>query len=539
MCTRHRVSALLTIALAIVMTSLDCAQLLATERTVAVKVLGDSQHPQSGQETTVPSILKVSQSNIGNIFLDNEPISFRIATDCKEIAWSVTDFWGHDVAHGKEAVKSDPLILEIPMKIVGYFLLRVSATNGSFSEASTSTAFAILPKSDAPDVPNSPFGVMEHYSWGNRSFESMKLIKYAWIQSIREDQEWRYIENAPGQYVFPAQYEATMTELKKNGIQPLLHISYSNRLYDSGMAPYTPSGIDAYSRYAQELGRHYSDQVRWLEVYNEWNYSRFCPGPAASKPESYLPLLKSTYKSIKSVRSDVKVVGCSTSLLPWQWLDRLFELGGLNYMDVVSVHPYQFKAPPDNLEYDMRRLKDEIAYYDKNKKCPIWVTEISWSTYGGDSGVTEAQQADYLVQAYVRLLAAGVEKIFWYNLIDREINSRDMECNQGLLHNWNYANGGYTPKPSYVAYAVMTRQLLGSKFESKDFGWEGISCYTFRKGQKSIQVFWSRTPGVISIKSSTPVRITDMMGQQRIANPEDGRLAIRVSADPVYVSTAD
>jgi hypothetical protein len=71
-------------------------------------------------------------------------------------------------------------------------------------------------------------------------------------------------------------------------------------------------------------------------------------------------LLKATHEKVRRNRSGYELVGCSATTLPFEWLEQLFVLGGLDYMDVVSVHPYrwgEWQKPPETLYPDLLRLR--------------------------------------------------------------------------------------------------------------------------------------------------------------------------------------
>jgi len=61
-----------------------------------------------------------------------------------------------------------------------------------------------------------------------------------------------------------------MAEAKRLGIDPLIIMSFANPLYDEGETPYTAEGCEAYARYGQAILQHFGNQIKWLEVWNEY-----------------------------------------------------------------------------------------------------------------------------------------------------------------------------------------------------------------------------------------------------------------------------
>ncbi|RRK00039.1 hypothetical protein Ga0100230_018750 [Opitutaceae bacterium TAV3] len=82
-----------------------------------------------------------------------------------------------------------------------------------------------------------------------------------------------------------------------------------------------------------------------------------------------------------------------------------------------------------------------------------WKGGILVNTTPLRSGVTEAGQATLLQRMYLTYLAAGVRKIFFYDLHDDGQETGEMEHNFGLVR-WNWS-----PKPAHTAYAAMTNAL--------------------------------------------------------------------------------
>lgn len=82
-----------------------------------------------------------------------------------------------------------------------------------------------------------------------------------------------------------------------------------------------------------------------------------------------------------------------------------------------------------------------------------WKGGILASTASVESGVTEAVQANLLQRVYLTYLAAGIQKIFWYDLHNDGTMKGEREHNFGLVHyDW-------TPKPAWHAYKAMTAAL--------------------------------------------------------------------------------
>ena len=131
-----------------------------------------------------------------------------------------------------------------------------------------------------------------------------------------------------------------MKELAQHGLEPLIVLSFANHLYDGGLTPFSSEGRGGYAHYGRAVLDHYGPQIRAVEIWNEYNGS-FCEGPCRDdRPTSYVRMLEQAYRALKSARPDVTVVGAATVNVPLPYLEAVFQKGGLDFMDALSVHPY-------------------------------------------------------------------------------------------------------------------------------------------------------------------------------------------------------
>src|SRR5579862_3192128 len=106
---------------------------------------------------------------------------------------------------------------------------------------SAATAVLLFAAPAPPAVEDPRFGVMTHFAQGwDASWIS--LITQDAVPDVRDELYWQIVEPQRGRFVFPEQYEHYMAELKKNGISPLIVLSFENKNYDNGETPYTEEG---------------------------------------------------------------------------------------------------------------------------------------------------------------------------------------------------------------------------------------------------------------------------------------------------------
>lgn len=366
-------------------------------------------------------------------------------------------------------------------------------------------------------------GAQTHFGQGWKASLASRLADGG-ITTVRDEIYWQVVEPSPGNFVFPRNYDDYMAALREKGVEPLIELTFTNTNYDGGLTPYTPAGFAAYGRYAAAVLQRYGSQIRAVEIWNEYNGS-FATGPAAAdRSGTYLKMLQVAYATIKSARSDVLVVGGATAGVPLPYFEKLFAAGALNYLDVVSVHPYRTAATPEGLEAQIAALRTLMTKYGTVK--PIWVTEIGWplrrSGAPGDTEIDEATQAKYLVRACVLLASAGVPRVYWYALRDESAVPF-----MGLLLN----DPPNTSRQALGALKFLNTQLRTARFESRDPTAAGVYSLRFTDPTgRRLRILWALSPQSVPLPTGTTVQ--DIQGRA-VAHPP-GHLVLTDS--PVYIS---
>lgn len=479
--------------------------------------------------------LAIAQLQVGNVFAGSQSGSFDVLTTGDSIKWSTINAWGEPELSGSASVTGGKLRLLVPVPDDGYHRLKIEAYLAGTMIKTLETAFATLPEFDLSAVTDSPFGVQTHYgiSWNK---EMIPLIKYAGSKNVRDSFYWSEVELTKGQYSFNSKFTLPMQSFNAFSINPFLSFAFSNKYYDGGQTPYTAEAHDAYAKYVKAMINKFGSQLQAGEMWNEFNLPYFGGnGPAASRADVYFNLLKEGYEASKAMNPDFNVVGGSTVGIPIDWLEQLFELGGLDYMDTLSVHPYRYPETPEGLLEEIDQLNQLIREHNDGETIPIWFTEIGWPTHLNPTGVDENTQAAYLIRSYVLSIAAGVEKIFWYNFMDTGTDKLANEHNFGLIRNTGDTLGSYTPKPAYVALATLTRQLTGANLVSQEAA-DGIYHYTFDKNNEKTNVLWSLDKKDVALHTQAPLTVINMMGKKTIYTPLQGKVYLTLTGEPLFLA---
>ncbi|WP_246321075.1 OmpL47-type beta-barrel domain-containing protein [Paenibacillus germinis] len=504
---------------------------------IAGKTSGDIRLDNIVTTSAFPD-LSIEQSRMGNVFLANESAIFPLATRGDTVSWSVYDHLDHQVLAGSEGVQDGQLDLTIPIQQLGYYKLSLAAEKDGQTIKRAEISFARLASDDPTLVNNSPFGVSTHLARTNTGWtpELSALLKRAGSKNFRDEITWVDVEYEKGKYQKPPGRDAFMRKTQQDGLKPFITFDFTNPFYDQDSTPYSDEGRQGFANYGKALLDLYGNQMEWVEVYNEFNggFGDRGNGPADSRPDYYFKLLKKTYETVKAARPDVSVVGMASNV-DIKWMEEVFKLGGLQYMDAVSIHPYNRTS--DGMLQDILAAKSLIRTYNQGQDKPLWITEVGWKTNIGATGVVEKTQADYLVRAYVQALSAGVEKIFWYDLMNDGMQADYGEDNFGLIRHQEDPKGQFTPKPAYAAYGAMTRELLGATFVEQEAVGTGITSYRFDKNGQKLRTVWANTPVQAAIQTNSPIQIKDIMGNTETFTPLNGKVYMTLTAEPIYIQS--
>lgn len=247
---------------------------------------------------------------------------------------------------------------------------------------------------------------------------------------------------------------------------------------------------------AWELG--IEENLRWRANRDRWTH--------------YWANLEAKFRTARNVANDVHPDArliYQVAELDYQSLEDFAKSGVPQYVDILSLHPYawpDFADPQTWLPEFLRRAQTIMKKHDCIR--PIWFTEVGAPHHGNPNGFFGYPQnlkyvqgldnitcATYLIKTHMVALHAGVEKLFWYNYIDRGYRLDYSEDWFGARSYWGF------PKPLYVAWVTMTSLLDKKKIIARKTLPGGIKTYLFRGEKDGCVVTWA---GAKPIKLSCP-----------------------------------
>lgn len=315
----------------------------------------------------------------------------------------------------------------------------------------TTSPFAVATELPGLTVPDG-FGVNIHFRGDPQDLD---LIAEAGFKFIRMDLTWEAIEKTKGVYEFEKTgYDDLTNGCSRRGIRILYILDYSNRLYESERSVRTEEGRRAFAAFAEAAAKRYSGKGILWEIWNESNIKIFWkPEPNV---DDYCKLVKATAPGIKKADRTGLVVAPATSTIPFRWLEDCFKRGMLDWIDVLSVHPYRPQSPETVIK-DYKKLRELIQQYaPEGKKMPIISGEWGYSNINWDKKrLSNEKQAQYLAREFLINLYQEIPVSIWYDWKNDGTNPDERE------HHFGTVMHDLKPKTAYLTAKVLSSALAG------------------------------------------------------------------------------
>ena len=481
---------------------------------------------KNGSFEAYSSLTRITSTSL---LLASGSAKVKVAAFGKSVSWSLLDESGVRAATGTGSITAGKGDIDLSKVKQGYYTLSLHPSENL--KSSVSAPLIILDKVVAGRKSvDARFGIgVKMRAANNVGTES--LVAQLGFGAVRDDAHWATVEPVAGSYVYPDLYQTAYAAYAKEGVQVLPIPGYWNKFYDIGRTPSSPEGIAAYANFANAFVGHFS--VPSVEIYNEPN--GFANGKCGKAPECYVPLLKGAFEKIKSDHPNTLVVGPAIAFQDNIWLENFYKDGGLNYLDVVSIHPYGLQAPPEYIAKNLPQATADIAKYNNGKSKPIWLTELGFSTNTTGNGISERAQASYLVRAEILSLSNGAQRFYGYNLVNEGLDPTDHETNFGIFRAPTTNVAAFTPKPGAFTQAIAIRELSGKNYSSGDAIGETAYSYVYGSGTNATRVAWATTPTTVDYSTAKPVTLTTAYGKKSTLMPVNGKVTVQLTGEPVYL----
>ncbi|WP_157987456.1 sugar-binding protein [Jiangella endophytica] len=488
---------------------------------------------------TAPT-LAIEPVAVGNAFDAGQPVRIGFSTTAEQLSWTVRDAYGTPVESGAAAVAD--LGGELPLDVtdVGWYAVDLVATGADGVVTTGGTDLSILDPFDPGATTDRRIGVSTHYgqAWDP---VTIPLVARAGFSSARDEAYWAQQERTPGVFDWTPKVEAYADAFEANGVDFFNILAYGNPLYHEGEAPATQQGWDAYARYALASMERFGTDDTIYELWNEWNW-RDLTGPAGGSAANYFGLVRTTSEAVRAEHPDAYLVaGALAPMNDWQaWVQEFVDLGGLDHVDAFSTHPYVYPGEPEGFIAHLETLRSIFAAAG-HPDMPILMSEHGWPTGTSPRAVSETVQARNLTRSQLLAIANGVERYTTYDFKDDGTDSDEVEHRFGIIRNEADERGAYTPKPAYVANAILTRTIAGKPFLREETPATGVHDVVLDAGSgDELHAAWTSSgaqAGALAFTATGDVTVTDLYGAEHVLSPgTDGAVHVSVGPEPVYVS---
>ena len=488
--------------------------------------------------------LTIVPTTVGNAFTVGQQVKLGFTTDAATVGWTVRDATGTEVAKGSASAASLNGQLALSIGTPGWYQVDLTATASDGWVTNGGTDFSVLTPHDFSTSTDTRIGVatgLGFSSGANPGLDSVPLLAMGGISTARDEAFWASAETTKGVIQFPQKVKDYKAALDANNVDFLNILDYGNTLYYPDEAPSTDEQRQAFTRYAVAAVDEFGTAHTTYELWNEWNW-RDLDGAAGGTADNYVALLKMVSPAIRATHPDVKLTGPSLAVISdWQaWFTRFADLGGLDYVDAVTIHPYVQPNDPEASVAYVNTIRGIMAAHGSTK--PIYISEQGWATGTNPSAVSEPVQARDLVRGELLAFGNGVARYSGYNLMDSGTDPANIEHRFGLVRNRQDTRGALVPKPSYTATAVLARQIdeLPLIGQTK-FGTNGYDVAFNAGSGQSVHAVWSTTPGLVNAAAppGSTVQVTSMYGAvTNLTADAGGHVWLTAGPEPVYLRGA-
>ena len=414
-------------------------------------------------------------------------------------------------------------------------------------------------------APPPPFGIQTYWPVDNSN--GLQEMADADTEWLRVSLSWSSVEPSdtnPENYRW-INYDTWFGNLHTAGIRPVVTI-YGNPAWAAqyGAGPIYPEHMDDFLEFVGAAVERYDgdgvDDAPGSPVVNHWEFYNEQDNASVLLAEAgygywghngagYADLLRQAWSVIKAANPDAQVLNGGiayerfeeTGEGPYvrQFLDDFLAAGGGQYIDIFNFHYYPVFAHlwtpyGQGVIGKTTYLRNKLAGYGVIK--PVACTEIGAHNDTSRGGNDELQSR-YVVQAFVRSMAADLRIVNWFAL-------RDI-TNEGFPYLYGLLDANYIPKPAYSAYSTLTSQLSDVRFERAltmaETGTAAIEGYVFSQGTWSVYVVWTNDDANHSMAiAASAIERVDKYGATDVTldaddGMADGVVTIEVRPSPVYL----
>ena len=319
----------------------------------------------------------------------------------------------------------------------------------------------------------------------------------------------------------------------ESGMYSLMELTAGNYKYTKNWwdVPITDEQLDAWYKFCYNLALQDTRKGdKAYEVWNEPNVSGFNQNNATA--EQMVKLTQVSHDAIKAANPDAKIAGGVLSGAPGEYIEKLFDAGLGEYIDIFTIHPYTWSRSPEagNMMGQgklVREIMDKYGY----SNIPLWFGEV-----GFYDKIDSKLQTAYTARMF---LLNEIHKVAEKIIIFSAQKTPYVNTSEGFgLINSMIEENPMLAKPVFSAVANFTNVMNEAEYiETVSYDAElDIHRFKLSDGKDAI-VFWTedKVKNIALNLGTDNVTVMDVYGSEYDLYGIDGKFSFTASLSPTYV----
>lgn len=471
----------------------------------------------------------------------------------RSVNWRLVDINDRTVRNGTWALSDSAAFHDLAGLPVGWYQLKWNA-DWAATQPEGVVNIGIVPPATRTAGDASPFGI--HIEGSEVGVRKMKLLGAHWIRTNNPLwTKWTAVQPERDVWVYP---DAYVDRFVNAGLGIIFSLDRTPRWAARNPDNYRPgtdymdfkadlpADLDAWTEYVRRMVTRYRDRIHYWEIWNEPDIPFLRPPAGMTNAEAYYQLAATAAPVIRELAPEAKIMMSPAYYLKKRndpagyqpdFTERFIEMGGMKFIDIYAIHFYLLAGQrtfdhPEYYREKFARIRSSMT--EAGRKPEIWNSEwgiINFTvpahpvSLPSTNGMTSDQASRELVIWSAGQLAAGIEKLFWFDGLDN------------FYYNFHVTRNLFEhrePKPAAVAYAVLTQALDNLRFLSEEPAPENSGrILVFGNEAREVRVVYAHAGKSFTLTPPAGTVVTDYLGQP-VALAADG--TITVDEAPLYLS---
>jgi polysaccharide biosynthesis protein PslG len=373
----------------------------------------------------------------------------------------------------------------------------------------------------------SPWGVASGAEWFGGYPKFNPLLHAAGVTWLRGFSMWHGIEPKQGEWNWE-KTDALVADARANNIHLTAPLAYLAPWASAHGDPrkFPIKDMQYWRGFVEGVVARYHDDIKYWEIWNEFNGGGFAVNGTV---QIYADLVRDAYDVAKKIDPTAKI-GMNVANFDVGFLDRAIKAGAAGHFDYLAVHPYEilggvadrgevyFLSMADN-------LRKMLAANGQRADMPVWITEIGALAPISPETDGDQQQAEALAKSYILSIAAGFQRIFWFEAHGPSY---------GKGKDFGLMRADWTLRPSYAALktiiGVLGQQPRYLGFLDLDKGGYG---FVFQGQGGAVLAAWSPLNEEHKVRFTANVLVNGLAGKDSVLRAGE---ELRLTGMPLLIT---